>query len=655
MTGIVSPRPIACTPSLLLAATALLLAQTPAGTGAAQVTFSAGTQEVLVDARVLDKKGDYQRDLTRQDFKLFEDGKEQKITSFSHESAQVPGRSSKHFVALVVEYEQPGLREQLVQFVDRFASPDLYIAVYSRVNGEMRLQQGFTQDAGRIKAAVRTMPAVPIANPLHFFARLSSVTKTLAPIRGPKALILFSYGILDLGLTEYGRGNASTPTDDGKRAAAPETADRPGAPGNPFTAQLHWAIDECNAAEVSVYAFTQEGGGGPTGHTQNRRMPAPDPHGGITDIIGDLAEYTGGSFTPPGTYDLASYLGSVSKEQSEYYRLGYTPSASAGDKPCHKLQVKVDRSGLKVNARESYCTSGQTAARALNSAQKALEARAVSGVAGNIAAGLQLSWFHAKPYASVVDIAMDIDPRAMKMHGKLHGEFELLGVAYREDGSVAARVPDTVKLDFDTPGQGEAFLKVPYHYSKQFEIAPGRYRFRMAVGSGDEAFGSVEKSLDIEPWSGHTMSVSGIALGARDYPLTGVTAEIANELLEGPRRLASRGRALVPLGGAEFHAGQKGMFYFEIYEPRLAQGAPGQPIKPPALRIRVLDRATGEEQADSGPMDAADWMQAGNPVIPIALTFPVASLPAGSYTLEVQVTREGELDAMARRADFAVK
>ena len=138
----------------------MLLAQTPAGSGA-QATFSASTQEVLVDARVVDKKGDFQRDLTRQEFKLFEDGKEQEITSFSLENDQVASHSAKHFVALVVEYEGPGLREQLMQFVDRFAAPDLYLAVYSHVNGEMRLQQGFTQDAGRIKAAVRTMQVFP--------------------------------------------------------------------------------------------------------------------------------------------------------------------------------------------------------------------------------------------------------------------------------------------------------------------------------------------------------------------------------------------------------------------------------------------------------------------------------------------------------------
>lgn len=37
----------------------------------------------LVDAVVTDKKGNYVHDLTQNDFKLYEDNKEQKVTSFS--------------------------------------------------------------------------------------------------------------------------------------------------------------------------------------------------------------------------------------------------------------------------------------------------------------------------------------------------------------------------------------------------------------------------------------------------------------------------------------------------------------------------------------------------------------------------------------------
>jgi hypothetical protein len=61
-----------------------------------------------------------------------------------------------------------------------------------------------------------------------------------------------------------------------------------------------------------------------------------------------------------------------------------------------------------------------------------------------------------------------------------------------------------------------------------------------------QAFGIAEKPLNIEPWSGQTLSVSGIALSVQDYPLTGATAELDNSVLEGPRRLASKGREIVP-------------------------------------------------------------------------------------------------------------
>ena len=97
------------------------------------------------------------------------------------------------------------------------------------------------------------------------------------------------------------------------------------------------------------------------------------------------------------------------------------------------------------------------------------------------------------------------------------------------------------------------------------------------------------------------------------------------------------------------------MFYFEVYEPRLARAAGGRPVKPPTMRMRIIDRGTRQDKVDSGPMDAAVWMQAGNPVIPIALTLPVSDLAAGLYTLEVYVTHDDGQDAVVRSADFEVK
>src|SRR5260370_8516077 len=59
------------------------------------------TREVLVDAVVTDKKGNYIRDLAQKDFKAWEDGKEQSITSFSfEESTGSPNNSTPHYIVL---------------------------------------------------------------------------------------------------------------------------------------------------------------------------------------------------------------------------------------------------------------------------------------------------------------------------------------------------------------------------------------------------------------------------------------------------------------------------------------------------------------------------------------------------------------------------
>src|ERR1700739_2525806 len=57
------------------------------------------TRQVLVDAVVTNKKGEYVRDLEAKDFKVSEDGKDQVIKSFSFEGdPKSPNRSTTHYL-----------------------------------------------------------------------------------------------------------------------------------------------------------------------------------------------------------------------------------------------------------------------------------------------------------------------------------------------------------------------------------------------------------------------------------------------------------------------------------------------------------------------------------------------------------------------------
>jgi VWFA-related protein len=544
----------------------------------AQTTFRAGVQEVTVEAVVTDKKGNFQRDLTRDNFKLWEDGKEQKITSLSLEGSGTTGRSGRHFIAFVFDSERPGLREEVVQFVERNASPDLYLAVYSRVPGEqmrLKLQQAFTTDAARIQAVIRNMEVstvgpLVVSRPLPnvFQDRISGVAAELSWVRGRKALVLFSASF-------SGRRGPGIPTEDRF--------------GQPLIGRA-WlkVIEDLNSANVALHAFAiGKNAGVPGDDYYHQPKDGREDQGGMTDFLRDLAVGTGGRYTPPGTYDLASYLSKVSKDENQYYLLGFAPPPESADKPCHKIKVKIDRSDLRVDSRDSYCTSAPLSTRGLNSAQKALEARIASGAQATTE-GMQLSWFYTKPGTAEVDMAIS--------------EHNLLGIAYRQDGSVAVRFVD-----------------------RQFSIGPGKYRVRVAVGPS-----LAESTLDIEPWSGQSMMLSGIALSVEDHPLVDVTSELDSGMLEGPRRLASNGRLIVPMNGTQFPAGKDGLCYFEIYQP-------GDTTL--SIRVRILNRAA-ELKKELEPVDLGSR---------IAMKLPIAGLPAGAYTLEVRVNE------LVRTAQFSIR
>src|SRR5215469_18819506 len=62
-------------------------------------TIHVESRTVLVDAVVTDKKGNYLHDLQQKDFRVFEDNKEQPITSFSFGSdPAAPAGSQKRYV-----------------------------------------------------------------------------------------------------------------------------------------------------------------------------------------------------------------------------------------------------------------------------------------------------------------------------------------------------------------------------------------------------------------------------------------------------------------------------------------------------------------------------------------------------------------------------
>src|SRR6266853_5609479 len=118
------------------------------------------TRLVRVDTVVTDKKGNYIRDHTAKDFKVWEDNKEQPIMGFSFEAdpaSQTP--SQRRYLVLFFDNstmemsDQARARQDAAKFIEKNAGPNRMIAIVD-FGGRLRIAQNFTDDTERLKKAV---------------------------------------------------------------------------------------------------------------------------------------------------------------------------------------------------------------------------------------------------------------------------------------------------------------------------------------------------------------------------------------------------------------------------------------------------------------------------------------------------------------------
>jgi VWFA-related protein len=216
---------------------------------------------VLVDAVVTDKKGNYVHDLNQKDFKVYEDNKEQAVTSFSFGSdPSGPVNAQKHYMILFFDNSSMAPPDQIQaraaagKFIADAAGPDRLMAVVD-FGGSLIVRQNFTTNADLLTAAVTGVKHAEIetngqsaamSNPVMVAsAGLSSISnaeadygartmllsvrslaKNLRAVPGRKMLILFSAGF-------------------------PLTTER--------MSELTATIDACNKANVSIYSLDVRG------------------------------------------------------------------------------------------------------------------------------------------------------------------------------------------------------------------------------------------------------------------------------------------------------------------------------------------------------------------------------------------------------------
>ena len=627
-------------------------AQAPQPAGGGTTTIRAESRLVLVDTVVTDKKGNYIRDLAPGEFHVWEDNQEQAIAGVSQETDTASSASSHVvlFFGRMPLSDQTQARDAAVRFIDANAAPNLSLAILNyQISGGVEVVQSFTADKEKLEHAVKNM-------------KVAEVTSDFAPSPGSAAA---SFGVTAVGagvdVRNHPVSSSNMQAPNGRpndqyslyvrellmalNDVAKSLLPVPGrksivvlTPGLYYVTQqddLDTVRNACNRANVALYTIDLRSTMG----------------SGNSNALSPVATGTGG-FALEKTNDTFGELQRIAHDQEGRYVIAYKPSKSAVES-CHKIEVKVDRAGTKVRARSEYCNVKPGDLLAGTPQDAELQARATGSQAGSVVASMQAPFFYASPDTARIQLVADVSTQALKFEKRkdqFHSAMNVLGIAYKPDGTVGARFSEEVPFDFASKAEAEAFKQHPYHYEDQFEVAPGQYSLKVVFSFDHDTFAKLEAPLAIDPYDGKHFSLSGVAM-CKETRQFAETKGIETVLAASRAPLVSRGLQFLPAGDTHFKKTDAATLYVEVYEPLLRDANPPKV----QMQLLVVDRKSQAIRVNSGVLDVSNRIVAGNAVVPVGLKVPVDQLAPGDYQVLLKAADSAGNASSLRSVEFQLE
>ena len=301
------------------------------------------TALVTVPVSVMDRYGRYVPLLRREQFRILENGVEQKIAYFAT-------TDSPFSVVLLIDtsgstqFRLEDIHKAAMDFVDKLKSTDSVMVM--SFDDRIEVQCKATTDRDVIYKAIRRTRT---GGGTRLYDAVDDILKKqLATIPGRKAVVLFTDGV---------DTTSHRATYEGTVRLAQES-DAP-----------IYSVDYDTSGTNSIYG----GGGIPIPGGRGTVLGLPFPRPGIPGTTGganpgdyrravrylhDLADGTGGRFySGDSLFGIAQAFTWIAEELGRQYSLGYYPTKGGKEGERRQIKVKVTESDLVVKARDSYIYS----------------------------------------------------------------------------------------------------------------------------------------------------------------------------------------------------------------------------------------------------------------------------------------------------------
>jgi len=548
-----------------------LLGQQPAPQPAGQnqnYVLKTQINVVLVDVRVWDKKGNPVTDLKPEDFKVFEDGVEQHITSFSVEKiaelaaatadngppptidlSKLPPNTPVEQVAKVLQdrrlmvlfFDLSSMQiddlmralKSASHFVDVQMTPADLVSVVT-YSSNLRVAQNFTNDRKQLDAVLKSIQ-VGEASSLADVGAEDAAGGTDAS--GQEIVSQDVSAAFTPDETEFNIFNT-----DEKLAAIESLAQMlRGVPGRKSVvhfssgiqttgvenqAELRATEDAANQSNVSLYTVDARGlmalppGGdatsaAPAGTALYRSAAVSSQITSLLDTretLASLSADTGGR-TFYDTNDFSQAFQRIQADNSTYYLLGYSPSNTKSDGRFRHIRVEVDRPGVRAQARPGYFAPKSFRQFTRDDKELQLEqAMALDTPFVDLPMAIGADYFRQADGKYYVVLSSKIPGAAVSFLQKSathQTEFDFAWRAMDASGRTVAALRDTlpVKLAQETYQQ---VLGGNILYQGGFVLPPGKYRLKVVARENQSGkLGTFEQPL-VLPETGN----SGLALSS---------------------------------------------------------------------------------------------------------------------------------------------
>ena len=304
------------------------------------------TNYVTLPVSVLDRQGRFIAGLQKNDFRVFEEGVEQKIEVFA--SVEKP-----FTVVLMIDtspstqYKIEEIRSAAISFVNQLRPNDEVMVVSFDRN--YRVLTRPTNDRARLTAAIRQ---AQFGDGTSLYDAVNrTIENELRQVPGRKAIVLFTDGV-DTTSKTSGYDSTVRKAEEADALIYPiryDTSTQYNTRGRSRSRRgSTGSILGDILAGIITGGNVRIGGGGGAGQS-------PEEYARGKSYLEELASLSGGRiFEADTTYNLDAAFRSIAEELRRQYSLGYYPETVGENGTRRRIRVRVRRPNVVVRTKRSY-------------------------------------------------------------------------------------------------------------------------------------------------------------------------------------------------------------------------------------------------------------------------------------------------------------